>query len=242
MRVLVNGAAGRMGGLACSVVEEADDLELVGRADLGDDLESSIRVSRAEVVIDFTHHSVALECFRRVVGAGSRPVSGTSGWGEAEISQAREIVEDASTGAFIVPNFSVGAVLMMHFAELAARHIPHVEIVEIHHDRKGDAPSGTAERTASIVSRSRGAAPPRKVEETERHAGARGAEVEDVRVHSLRLPGALAHQEVIFSAEGELLTIRHDSLSRDCFRRGILLAVRRAPELSGLVVGLEALL
>jgi len=240
--VHVNGARGRMGGLACDIVRGAADLDLRGETDVGDDLAAAIRENGARVAIDFTHHSVGLANLLAIVEAGARPVAGTSGFGEAEIALAREAIEAAGTGGLIVPNFSIGAVLMMRFAGEAAALLPHVEIVETHHDRKGDAPSGTAERTAGIVARARGAAPPAKVEEVERYAGARGARVEDVPIHSLRLPGALAHQEVLFSGEGEILTIRHDSLSRDSFRAGILLALRHAAVADGLLVGLEALL
>lgn len=242
IRVLVNGAKGRMGSLACSLVREAEDLELVGETDLGDDLAAALADSGAQVAVDFTHHSVAMDCFRAIVSAGVRPVAGTSGFSAADVEAARELVREAGGGGIVVPNFSVGVVLMMKFAADAARHFPHVEVVEMHHDRKGDAPSGTAERTAEIIAGVRGAAPPKKVEETERVEGARGGLVEDVPVHSIRLPGALAHQEVLFSATGEILTIRHDSLSRDCFRAGILLAIRRAPDLTELAFGLEELL
>jgi 4-hydroxy-tetrahydrodipicolinate reductase len=242
IRVLVNGAKGRMGRLAVDVVNDADDLVLAGETDLGDDLAASIRETGAEVVVDFTHHSVAMECFETIVSGGARPVAGTSGFSSDDVARAREIVENAGTGGLIVPNFSVGVVLLMQFSKAAAAHFESVEIVETHHDRKGDAPSGTAERTAEIIGEVRGASPPPKVEETERVKGARGGRVAGVPVHSIRLPGALAHQEVLFSAEGEVLTLRHDSLSRDCFRSGILLAIRRAPELSGLVLGLDDLL
>ncbi len=242
LRVLVNGAHGRMGLLAVSVVEAAPDLVLCGRTDLGDDLPNSVRDSGAEVVIDFTHHSVALDCFRAIVAAGARPVSGTSGFSESDVEEARQAVSDAGSSGMIIPNFCVGAVLMMKFAAEAAKSFPHVEIVEMHHDRKGDAPSGTAERTAEMVAAARREAPTAKVEEVERVPGARGGRVCGVPVHSLRLPGALAHQEVVFSGPGEILTIRHDSLSRESFRPGILLALRRVTELPGLTCGLDCLL
>jgi 4-hydroxy-tetrahydrodipicolinate reductase len=242
IRVLVNGARGRMGGLAAGVVRRADGLTLVGETDLGDDLVSAIRDQAADVAVDFTHHSVALDCFRRIVEAGARPVSGTSGFSPGDVEEAGRLLAAAGSGGIIAPNFSVGAVLMMKFAAEAARRFAHAEIVELHHDRKGDAPSGTAERTAELVAEARREAPAPKVEETERFSGARGGRVRDVPVHSVRLPGLLAHQEVLLSGPGELLTIRHDSLSRDCFERGILLAVRRAPVVDGLVHGLEHLL
>jgi 4-hydroxy-tetrahydrodipicolinate reductase len=241
-KVLVNGAKGRMGGLAVELVSEAPDLVLAGQTDLGDDLAAAIEESGAGVVIDFTHHSVAMDCFRTIVGAGARPVAGTSGFGADDVATARALIDDAGSGGIIVPNFSIGVVLLMQFAADAAKHFPHVEIVETHHDRKGDAPSGTAERTAEIIGEVRGDAPPPAVVETERVEGARGGRVAGVPIHSLRLPGALAHQEVLFSATGEILTLRHDSLSRDCFRAGILMAVRAAPELTGLSLGLESLL
>lgn len=242
LRVLVNGALGRMGRLAVSVVEDAPDLELCGRTDLEDDLPQAIRENGAEVVIDFTHHSVALDRFRAIVAAGARPISGTSGFSEADVAVARQVVTDAGTSGMIIPNFCVGAVLMMKFAALAAASFPHVEIVEMHHDRKGDAPSGTAERTAEMIAAARRESPIAKVEEVERIPGARGGRVRDVPVHSIRLPGALAHQEVLFSGPGEILTIRHDSLSRESFRPGILLAARSVTGLPGLTYGLDALL
>lgn len=242
IRVLVNGAKGRMGSLATGLVRAAPDLVLAGETDLGDDLAAAIAAARAKVVVDFTHHSVAMECFRKIVAAGARPVAGTSGFSAEDAEEARRILEEAGTGGLIVPNFSIGVVLMMKFAREAARHFPHVEVVEMHHDRKGDAPSGTAERTAEMIAAARGPAPAPKVEETVRYDGARGGVVDGVRVHSIRLPGALAHQEVLFSATGEILTLRHDSLSRDCFASGILLAIRKAPAAKGLVHGLDALL
>ena len=242
IRVHVNGARGRMGSLAVDVVREAEDLVLSGETDLGDDLAVAIRESGAEVAVDFTHHSVAMDCFREIVDAGARPVSGTSGFSAEDVEEARRLLEAAGSGGLIVPNFSVGAVLMMQFAEAAARRFRHVEIVELHHDRKGDAPSGTAARTAELIAEARDEPPMPKVAETERVPGVRGGRVAGVPIHSVRLPGMLAHQEVLFSAEGEGLTLRHDSLSRDCFRRGILLAVRHATRASGLVHGLEAIL
>jgi 4-hydroxy-tetrahydrodipicolinate reductase len=242
IRVMVNGVKGRMGRLVAEVVTGATDLALCPGTDVGDDIQAAIAASGAEVVVDFTHHSVALDCFTAIVMAGARPLSGTSGWSEAEVEKARAAVEAAGLAGMIVPNFSVGAVLMMRFAEQAARQFPHAEIVEMHHDRKGDAPSGTAERTAQMIAAVRGKAPAPKVEEVERAPGARGGRVHDVPVHSIRLPGALAHQEVLFSAEGEVLTIRHDALSRDCFRTGLLLAIRALPDASGLLFGLDTLL
>jgi 4-hydroxy-tetrahydrodipicolinate reductase len=231
-----------MGRLSTTLVRESEDLDLAGELDLEDDLPAGVEASGAEVVLDFTHHSVAMENFRRIVAVGARPVSGTSGFSEDDLEEAGRLLQAAELGGIIVPNFSVGAVLMMRFAREAARRIPHVEIVEIHHDRKGDAPSGTAEATARMIAVVRGDLPPAPVHETERFPGARGGRAHGVPVHSLRLPSAVAHQEVIFSGPGELLTVRHDSLSRECFRAGILLALRKVREVEGLVYGLEPLL
>jgi len=231
-----------MGRLAVSVVDAAPDLALCGETDLGDDLRATILDAGARVVIDFTHHTVALQCFEEIVAAGARPVSGTSGFSKAEVETARALVEDAGSSGMIIPNFSLGAVLMMQFASRAAAVFPHVEIVEMHHDRKGDAPSGTAERTAEMIALARSKVPTPKVKEIERVPGARGGRVSGVPVHSIRLPGALAHQEVLFSGPGEILTIRHDSLSRESFKPGILLAVRSVADWSGLAYGLDALL
>lgn len=241
LRIGVNGALGRMGAMSCELIEAAPDLTLAARTDVSDDLPAEIASSGVEVVLDFTHHSSAMNIFASIVSAGAVPVSGTSGFSAADVDEARRLA-DSGPGGMIIPNFSLGAVLMMKFAREAAAYYAHSEIIEIHHDRKADAPSGTAEITARMIGDSRGEAPPAQVVETERYAGARGARISNVPVHSVRLPGALAHQEVLLSGAGEILTIRHDSLTRESFHAGILLALRRAPETTGLVYGLEALL
>lgn len=219
IRVAVAGAAGRMGSTVCEAVEGARDMELTGRADpaLGTSLADVL--GGADVVVDFTTPATAqgnaLEC----LGAGVHVVVGTSGFDPAPLEQAAA----ASAGnALVVPNFAIGAVLMMRFAAEAARHFPKAEIVELHHDRKLDAPSGTASRTADLMRASAG---------------------REVPIHSVRLPGLVAHQEVLFGGLGETLTIRHDSLSRESFMPGVLLAVRAVRTLpQPLVIGLEHVL
>ena len=209
-----------MGEAVCEAVEGADDLELAGRADpaLGTELASLL--ADADVVVDFTVPEMALANVRACVDAGVHAVVGTTGF---DLEQLREIAEGGEANVFVAPNFAIGAVLMMRFAAEAARHMPEVEIVELHHDRKLDAPSGTAKRTAALISEA-------------------GGNVHEP-IHSVRLPGLVAHQEVLLGGEGQTLSIRHDSIDRRSFMPGVLLAVRRVGGLEQrLTVGLETLL
>jgi 4-hydroxy-tetrahydrodipicolinate reductase len=221
--VAVSGAAGRMGGTVCEAVEAADDLKLVGRADPSLDASLGDVLGDADVVVDFTTPEAAPGNVRECVAAGVHAVVGTTGF---DVEALRAEVESARTdgaNAFVAPNFAIGAVLMMRFAREAAAHMPEVEIVELHHDRKLDAPSGTAKRTAELV-------------------GEAGGNVHEP-IHSVRLPGLVAHQEVILGGEGQTLTIRHDSIDRHSFMPGVLLAVRRVGGLEDpFTVGLEQLL
>ena len=222
IRVAVAGAAGRMGEAVCEAVQGADDMELTGRADplLGTTLEQLL--SGAEVVVDFTRPDGALQNALACVRAGVHVVVGTTGFDPAPLQREVERA-DGRAHAFLAPNFAIGAVLMMRFAADAARHMPRAEIIELHHEGKVDAPSGTAARTADLI-------------------GAAGAAARPA-IHSVRLPGLVAHQEVIFGDAGQTLTIRHDSLSRESFMPGVLLAVRRVAGLQQpFVVGLERLL
>jgi 4-hydroxy-tetrahydrodipicolinate reductase len=221
IRVAVAGAAGRMGETVCRAVSGAADMELVGRADpaLGVSLAEALD-ERPEVLVDFTIPSTALANAPEAVAAGVHVVIGTTGFDAAELESLR----GADANVFIAPNFAIGAVLMMQFARQAASHMARAEIIELHHDRKLDRPSGTAARTASLISA----------------ASADGAEVP---IHSVRLPGLVAHQEVIFGDVGQTLTIRHDSTDRESFMPGVLLAIRRVGGLTDSpVVGLERLL
>ncbi len=212
IRVAVAGAAGRMGATVCEAVEGAEDMELTGRADPALDTRLEEVLGEAEVVVDFTRPDTALANARACLAAGVHVVIGTTGF---DVEELRGV---PGANAFVAPNFAIGAVLMMRFAAEAARHLPKAEIVELHHDRKLDKPSGTAARTAALM----------------------GGEVP---IHSVRLPGLVAHQEVILGGTGETLTIRHDSLDRASFMPGVLLAVRRVRDLTeSPVVGLEHLL
>ena len=243
IKVGVLGAKGRMGSEVCRTVEAADGMELAAAVDVGDARDP---LAGCDVIVDFTHPGAVLDNLRWCISHGRNVVVGTSGFDETRLATvAGWLEDDPSVRVLIVPNFSVGAVLMMSFAVQAARFFESAEVIELHHAAKVDAPSGTAVRTASLIAAARVAAelgppPDATVSEVE---GARGAVVDGVRVHSVRLAGLLAHQEVLLGGHGEILTIRHDSLDRSSFMPGVLLAVRGIAALPpGLTVGLQGLL
>ncbi|MCA1223122.1 4-hydroxy-tetrahydrodipicolinate reductase [Streptomyces sp. 8L] len=241
LRVAVLGAHGRIGSEAVRAVEAADDMELVAAVGRGDKLETLVE-SGAEVAVELTTPASVMGNLDFCVRHGIHAVVGTTGWTEERLAElGTSLAASPATGVLIAPNFSIGAVLTMKFSELAARMFESVEIVELHHPNKADAPSGTATRTAQLVAEARAAAGLGDQPDATRTAleGARGADVDGVRVHSVRLRGLLAHQEVILGGEGETLTIRHDSLHHSSFMPGILLGVRRVVTTPGLTVGLE---
>ncbi len=240
VRVLVNGARGRMGTEAVKAVDGADGLDLVGATDLGDDLGGSIAAGRADVVVDFTRPEDALANFRAILEAGARPVSGTTGFSPADLRRAGDLVRRARRGGAIVPNFALGAVLAIRFAREAARHFPAVEVIERHHEGKVDAPSGTALLAARQIAAARGARSRAGGESNP--PGSRGADANGVRVHALRLPGHVAHLEVVFGGPGESLTLRHDTVDRTCFMPGVVLAVRTVARSRRFFHGLEEIL
>jgi len=240
LRVLVNGAKGRMGSEAVRAVSGARDMVLAAATDLGDDLAAAIRESGARVVVDFTRPRDALRNFETAVRAGARPVSGTTGFTAAEVRRAGSLVRARRTGGAVVPNFAVGAALAVRFAREAARRFPSVEVIERHHEGKADAPSGTAILAAREISgakgaRSRGSA-------VSEPSGSRGAAVGGVRVHALRLAGSVAHLEILFGGPGETLSVRHDATDRSCFMPGLLLAVRVVARSRRFFHGLESIL
>ena len=244
IRVGVLGARGRMGLEVCKAVDAADDLELVAMVDQGDWL-SNASDAGAQVLVDFTTPDVVMDNLHWAVEQGINVVVGTTGFTDQRLDRLRGwLSHKPEVGVLIAPNFGIGAVLMMQFAARAARFYDSVEIIEQHHPRKLDAPSGTATHTARLVAAARaeaglGPMPDATKEEVD---GARGADIDGVRVHSVRAAGLVAHQEVLFGAAGETLTIRHDSLDRVSFMPGVLLAVRSIVTRPGLTVGLDALL
>jgi 4-hydroxy-tetrahydrodipicolinate reductase len=244
IKVGVLGARGRMGSETARAVAAAPDTRVVAEIDYGDSLQALLD-SGAEVAVDFTHPDAVLDNVRYCVKHGIHAVVGTSGLGTAELDDIRlRLADRPDTGVLVVPNFAIGAVLSMCFAELAARFFNSVEIIELHHPQKADAPSGTAARTAQVVADARAKAgldaPPDAT--AKQLDGARGAEVEGIRVHSVRMSGLVAHQEVLLGTEGETLTIRHDSFDRRSFMPGVLTAVRAVVDRPGLTVGLDAVL
>ena len=232
----VLGAKGRMGSEVCRAVEAAEDLDLVAALDVGDDREP---LRQAQAVVDFTTPDAVMDNLHWCIDAGLHVVVGTTGFDDDRISQVRAwLAGKPDAGALIAPNFGVGAVLMMRFAATAAPYFDSVEIVELHHPNKIDAPSGTARRTAELIAQAReGKRSPDAT--TQEIDGARGAEVDGVRVHAVRVAGLVAHQEVLLGGHGETMTIRHDSLSRESFMPGVLLGVRWVVDHPGLTVGLE---
>lgn len=241
IKVGVLGAQGRVGREVCRAVEEAPDTELVAAIDVDDELDALVR-SGAEAVVDFTHPDVVMDNLEFCIDHGIHAVVGTTGFDDGRLEQLRTWLADApGTGVLVAPNFSIGAVLMMRFATEAARFFDSVEVVELHHPDKADAPSGTARRTAELIAAARrdvgaGSMPDATSTALE---GARGAEVDGVPVHSVRLRGLVAHQEVLLGGLGETLTIRHDSLDRASFTPGVLTGLRAIGSRPGLTVGLE---
>lgn len=244
IRVGVLGARGRVGSEVCRAVRSTADTTLVAAIDADDPLEELVRAA-ARVVVDFTHPDVVMDNLRFSIERGIHAVVGTTGFDQARLDTVRGWLSDSpGTGVLIAPNFSIGAVLMMRFAALAAPYFDSVEIVELHHPDKADAPSGTSRRTAELVSRARREAGCGAMPDATSTAldGARGAEVDGVRVHSVRVRGLLAHQEVLLGGPGETLTLRHDSLDRASFSPGVLTGIRAVADHPGLTVGLEQLL
>ena len=242
MRVGVLGAKGKVGATMCEAVRSAADLTLSAEVDAGDAL-SLFTDSATDVVIDFTHPDVVMDNLKFLIGNGIHAVVGTTGFTDARIEQVRSwLAAGPDIGVLIAPNFAIGAVLSMHFAQKAAPYFESAEVIELHHPQKADAPSGTATRTAALIAQARKGMPPNPDATSTGLPGARGADVDGIPVHSVRVTGLVAHQEVLFGTMGETLTIRHDSLDRTSFVPGVLLAVRQIVQRPGLTIGIEALL
>ncbi len=242
MRVAVLGSKGKVGATMVQAVQTAEDLTLSAEVDAGDEL-GLLTDNKTEVVIDFTHPDVVMDNLKFLIDNGIHAVVGTTGFTDERLQQVRAwLAAKPDVAVLIAPNFAIGAVLSMHFAKQAAPFYESVEVIELHHPHKADAPSGTAARTAALIAEARKELPPNPDATTTSLPGARGADVDGVPVHSVRLAGLVAHQEVLFGTAGETLTIRHDSMDRTSFVPGVLLAVRRVAEHPGLTVGIESLL
>jgi len=242
MRVGVFGAKGKVGATMVAAVEAADDLTFTAGVDAGDP-PSLFTDSQTDVVIDFTHPDVVMDNLKFLIDNGIHAVVGTTGFTDERLNQVKGWLADKpDVAVLIAPNFAIGAVLSMHFAKQAARFFESAEVIELHHPHKADAPSGTAARTARLIAEARKGLPPNPDATSTGIEGARGADVDGIPVHSVRLAGLVAHQEVLFGTQGETLTIRHDSLDRTSFVPGVLLAVRTVGEHPGLTVGLEPFL
>lgn len=259
--VLVNGACGRMGQAVLKAVSDDTELELVGAvdikggADVGEllginktgvivetDLAAALERIKPQVMVDFTRPDVVFNNVVTAIEHHVSPVVGTTGLSDEQKAEIKKLAESNNTPVFIAPNFAIGAVLMMIMAKQAAKYMPDVEIIELHHDKKLDAPSGTAVQTAAMIAEVRKSHKQGHPEEKEKIAGARGADYEGMHIHSVRLPGYVAHQEVIFGGLGQTLTIRHDSMNRESFMPGVVLAAKKVTTLKGLTVGLDKLL
>jgi 4-hydroxy-tetrahydrodipicolinate reductase len=267
--VLVNGAAGKMGREVIKAIAQADDMVLMGALDRSPDVQGQdagelagiaplevpitndfqpmlafvSQEKQPGVMVDFTHPDSVYENVRSAIAYGVRPVIGTTGLSPDQIQDLAEFADKASTGCVIAPNFSIGMVLLQQAAIQASQYFDHVEIIELHHNQKADAPSGTALQTAQMLAEMGKTFNPASVQETEKLVGARGSLAEEgIRIHSVRLPGLIAHQEVIFGAPGQIYTLRHDTSDRACYMPGVLLAVRKVVPLKSLVYGLEKLL
>ncbi len=266
--VVVNGACGKMGQEVIRAVAQAEDMTLVGAVDkkpdwVGEDigtvigyqplevpvmsdLEATLVMAQSQglaVMVDFTHPDSVYESVRAAIAYGVRPVVGTTGLSANQIRDLAEFADKASIGCLVVPNFSIGVVLMQQAAQQAAQYFDHVEIIELHHNQKADAPSGTAVQTAQMLTEVRKTFNPALVTETETLKGARGGQTaEGIHIHSVRLPGLIAHQEILFGAPGQLYTLRHDTSDRASFMPGVLLCIRRVMALKSLIYGLDKVL
>jgi len=257
--VIVAGALGKMGIESMRAIAVDHELELSGAADIKakgetvasvtglneidlpieNDLEQLIYKIKPDILLDFTNPQAVFNNARLGLKNNISCVIGTTGLNEIELKQLDALALENHTGIAVIPNFAIGAVLMMKFASESARYLPDVEIIELHHDRKIDSPSGTAIKTAEMISRNRPPRPPANLSEYEKVAGCRGGDVEQIRIHSVRLPGLVAHQEVIFGGVGQSLTIRHDSFDRVGFMPGVVMVIKKMGSVKGLIYGME---
>jgi 4-hydroxy-tetrahydrodipicolinate reductase len=241
--VLVNGALGKMGQACIAAVTADPELTLVGQTDREDDLGKAIRDTKAQIVIDFTHPTTRMTNVQAIIENGANAVIGTTGFTDTDLAEIDALSKKLGRGVLIAPNFGIGAVLMMQFAAQAAKYMPHVEIIEYHHDQKADAPSGTAIKTAQLINEAVGTTQPPKLESAEMLGGnSQGVKVGNIRIHAVRLPGFVASQEVILGGQGQRLLLRHETINRESFMPGVVLGCKLMLDKKGLIYGLEKLL
>lgn len=239
IRILINGANGKMGKETVKALSEQADFTVVAETHKDQDLAAEINQHKPQIVIDFTNAAVAFKNAKTIIECGVHPVIGTTGLTANEIDLLQKDCAKIKLGGLIAPNFSLGALLMMKYAKEIARYFPDVEIIEMHHPQKWDSPSGTSIRTAELIAETRKAQPKKVEKNKETLPGARGALCQEIPIHSIRLPGLIAHQQIMFGGLGETLTIRHDSIDRQCFMPGVILACQKVMGLDRLVYGLE---
>lgn len=261
-KVLVTGAMGKMGRETMKAIANDNELQLIGAVDirangeaisqlisldgynvqLQNDLEKAIKELKPDIMVDFTNPQSVFNNIKTALKENLRCVVGTTGLNEVELKQVEKMAGERKLGVAVIPNFAIGAVLMMKFAREAAKYFPDVEIIEMHHDQKIDAPSGTAIKTAEMINDNRIKRAPKNIPEYEKIAGARGGNVENIRIHSVRLPGFIAHQEIIFGGSGQSLKIRHDSFDRIAFMHGVVMVIKKMLSRNDLVYGMENLI
>lgn len=242
IRVLVNGAQGKMGKLAVNTLANNPEFELVGATGRQDDLAAEIKKSKAQVVVDLTNADAVLKNIETIISCGVHPVIGTTGLVKEQVAKLQQQCAKQQLGGIIAPNFSIGAVMIMKYSKEIVKYFPVVEVLEMHHDGKLDSPSGTAIRTAEMLNESRDQTPNKPKNTREVVPGARGATYQDIPIHAIRLPGIIANLQVMFGGVGETVTLRHDTIDRQCFMPGIVLACKKVMDLKELVYGLESVL
>lgn len=242
IRIIVNGALGRMGQITAKTLAEDPDFMLVAQTNRQDNLAKVIKDTKAQVVVDLTHPTAVYQNTLTIIKAGARPLIGTTGLMPKQVKQLQTLCQKLKRGGLIAPNFSIAMVLMMKYAADLVKYFPQVEIIEMHHDRKRDCPSGTALYTAEKLAEARGKVKRSSLEIHETLEGSRGADYMGIPIHAVRLPGLVAHEQLIFGDLGETLTLRHDTIDRQCFMRGLCLAAKKIMKMNSLAYGLEKVL
>ncbi|OGI09247.1 MAG: 4-hydroxy-tetrahydrodipicolinate reductase [Candidatus Margulisbacteria bacterium GWF2_35_9] len=242
IKVVVNGALGKMGKEVVNAVKASTDMELIQECDINNSLDNYLSKNSVDVVVDFTRPEARMENVKTILNHGAAGVIGTTGFTDEDLEEIKKLCKKNKKGIIVAPNFAIGTILQMHFSRIAAKYFDTAEIVEYHHNQKADFPSGTAIKTAQLMAKERELFNPKLNDVVSNLDGARGADFKGIHIHSVRLPGMVAHQEVIFGEKGQYLTIRHDAVSRECYMSGVLMSIREVVKIDKLIYGLESLL